>query len=210
MRLQGCQKLSLAFRSGCETETVESQSRYADFIPAIVEACCGDSAAGSGAGKYRKALSTRGRKAHAGLRRNPACLALCGASNEGRPLVHGPAPDAGSAVCRAGKTLHHSTGTDGCRMHCSIQGPISGFSSSGHVRRKGRAMKILASICTLFLLLMWWPSPTHLDTPAVMFLNETPMPWTPIHMVLTAAEVVCVAGLWVLAFRSKRQDKTTA
>jgi hypothetical protein len=67
-------------------------------------------------------------------------------------------------------------------------------------------MKTLASICTIFLLLAWWPHSTHLSNPAIMYVDETPMPWTPIHVLLRSAALLCVAALWFLAIRSKRQS----
>jgi len=66
-------------------------------------------------------------------------------------------------------------------------------------------MKTLASVCTIFVLLAWWPSSTHISNPAIMFVDETPVPRTPIHLLLRSAVLLCVAGLWFLDIRSKRQ-----
>jgi hypothetical protein len=67
-------------------------------------------------------------------------------------------------------------------------------------------MKTLASINTIFLLLTLWPHSTHLNKPHIMFVDEGPMLWTPILAIMRAASLLCVAGQWVLAFRSKRQS----
>jgi hypothetical protein len=67
-------------------------------------------------------------------------------------------------------------------------------------------MKTLALICTIVLLLLWWPHSTYLSNPAIMYVDETAAPWTPIHAVLMASALVCVAALWFLAVRSRGQS----
>jgi hypothetical protein len=63
-------------------------------------------------------------------------------------------------------------------------------------------MFALAGLCTGFLLLLWWPHSTHISNPAIMYVDETPTPWTPIHVLLRSAALFCLAGLWYFAIYS--------
>jgi hypothetical protein len=60
----------------------------------------------------------------------------------------------------------------------------------------------LACISTGMIFLCWHHSTAHISNPAVMYVDEVPIPWTPIHLILGAAALLCLAVNWSLAIDS--------